>query len=61
MFKLLTKEQVSHLFGISQRTLDRWRDRGTIEALKVGGIVRFRQEAVEAALAKMSRQSRRAG
>jgi excisionase family DNA binding protein len=46
MAKLLTKKQVSELFGISERTLDRWREEGTIGAIKVGGIVRFRKEAV---------------
>ena len=61
MSKLLTKKQVSELFGISERTLDRWRNQGTINAIKVGGVVRFRPETVEAALAKMTRQSRMAG
>jgi len=61
MSKLLTKKQVSDLFGISERTLDRWRSAGTINAIKVGGIVRFRPEEIEVALAKMSKQSRRAG
>jgi excisionase family DNA binding protein len=57
----LTKEQVSGKFGVSERTLDRWRSRGTIEAIKVGGVVRFRPDSVEAAVAKRSKKSRRAG
>jgi excisionase family DNA binding protein len=61
MTKLMTKKQVADLFGVSERTLDRWRDAGTIDAIKVGGIVRFREEAVEAALAKMSKESHKAG
>lgn len=59
--KLLTKKEVSKLFGISERTLDRWRCRGLIEELKTGGIVRFRPESVEAAVTKLVKKSRRAG
>jgi excisionase family DNA binding protein len=61
MTKMMTKMQVADLFGISERTLDRWREEGIIDAIRVGGIVRFREEAVEAALAKMSGQTHKTG
>jgi excisionase family DNA binding protein len=60
MTKLMTKKQLAALFGISERTLDRWRAEGTITAIKVGGIVRFREEVVEATIAKMSKESHKA-
>ena len=61
MTKLMTKKQVADLFGISERTLDRWRNEGTIDAFKVGSIVRFREEAVDAAILKMLKEIHKAG
>ena len=61
MAKLMTKKQVADLFGISERTVDRWRHEGAITAIKVGSIVRFREEVVEAAILKMSKQTHQVG
>jgi excisionase family DNA binding protein len=61
MAKLMTKKQVADLFGISERTLDRWRHDGIIDAIKVGSIVRFREEVVEAAILIMSKQTHQVG
>jgi excisionase family DNA binding protein len=54
--KLLTKKQVAQLFNISERTLDRWRKRGEINSIKLGSVVRFNRQAVQAALLKMSKE-----
>ena len=56
----MTKKQVADLFCISERTLDRWRHDGIIDAIRVGGIVRFREEAVDAAILKMLKESYKA-
>ena len=61
MSKLMTKREVADFFGISERTLDRWRREGTIDAIKMGGIVRFREEAVDAAILKMLKEIHKAG
>ena len=61
MAKLMTKKQVADLFGISERTLDRWRHDGIIDAIRVGSIVRFREEAVDAAILKMLKKIHKAG
>jgi excisionase family DNA binding protein len=61
MTKLLTKKEVSELFGVSERTVDRWRSAGIVEAIRVGNVVRFRPESIDNALAKMAKQSRKAG
>ncbi len=61
MTKLLTKMEVAELFGISERTLDRWRNEGIIDAFKVGSIVRFREEAVDATILKMLKEIHKAG
>jgi excisionase family DNA binding protein len=61
MSKLMTKREVADFFGISERTLDRWRHEGIIDAFKMGGIVRFRAEAVDAAVLKMLKEIHKAG
>jgi excisionase family DNA binding protein len=58
MTKMLTKKETAALFNISERTLDRWRERGLLQALKVGGIVRFDLQAVAALVDQLSRPGR---
>ena len=61
MRRLLSEKQLAELFGISERTLDRWREEGIIDAIRVDGIVRFCEEAVDAALVRMSNQTLKTG
>lgn len=46
--KWLSKRQVQDGFGVSERTLDRWVERGQLRAYRVGGRVRFKAEDVDA-------------
>jgi excisionase family DNA binding protein len=48
--KLLTKKEVADKFGITTRTLNRWRNRGVIKAVVVGRVVRFRPDDVQAVI-----------
>ena len=48
---LLTLQQVAEFFGISARTLRRWRQRGLLPAIRIAGTVRFRLADLEHALA----------
>lgn len=45
----LSQEQLARRWGISSRSLERWRTRGCGPAfLKIGGQVRYRQDDIEA-------------
>jgi excisionase family DNA binding protein len=48
---LLTRPRVCEIFGIHERTLRRWEQRGLITAVRVGRTVRFRAEEIERLLA----------
>ena len=39
---LLTEEEVRNLFGVSSTTLWRWRKRGYLEGVPVGGRIKYR-------------------
>lgn len=41
--RLLKPDEACQLLGISPRTLARWRKRGYIDAVTLGGLVRFRR------------------
>ena len=47
MSKLLTIKEVSERLSVSTRTIQRWQDEGLISYVKVGGVVRFREEWLE--------------
>lgn len=48
--KLLTKKEVAEKFGVTTRTVNRWRNRGLLKAVVVGRVVRFRPDDVEAVI-----------
>lgn len=43
---LLTQEEVIDILKVDSTTLWRWRNRGYLNALKVGGKLRYRQEDI---------------
>ena len=47
---LLTTAEVEALLRVSRQTLVRWRKDGTLPAVKIGRLVRYRRDAVEALL-----------
>lgn len=47
---LLTRQQVAHQFAVNIRTVDRWVLTGELGAIRVGGVVRFDPDAVDALL-----------
>jgi excisionase family DNA binding protein len=52
----LTKKELATLFKISTRTIDRWRaSRINLGAIKIGRVVRFNREKVEALLNQRTR------
>ena len=55
--RLLNKEQVSHQANVSLRTVDQWMKDKKIPFIKIGRSVRFRWNAVEAALLKYERKA----
>lgn len=44
---LLTSDEVMALLRVSRQTLWRWRTDGTLAALKIGTVVRYRREDVD--------------
>jgi excisionase family DNA binding protein len=53
IFQIATKEvlydskYIQELLGISQKTLQIFRDRGQIEYIQIGSLVRYKKEAVD--------------
>ena len=53
IFKLAQKEvlfdskYIQDLLGVSQKTLQIYRDRGQIEYIQIGGLVRYKKQAVD--------------
>lgn len=45
---LLTQEEVISILKVDSTTLWRWRNRGYLNAIKVGGKIRYRQEDIVA-------------
>ena len=41
--KLLTAKEVAEFFGISTKTVTRWRDRGQLTPVYVGGLIKYRK------------------
>lgn len=57
--ELMTKEAVANYWQISVRTLDGLIANGVLNAIRLGRrTVRFRREAVDAALAKLEAENR---
>ena len=54
--RLLTKADVAQLLRVSPRTVDRFRARGELAAVKIRHIVRFQREAVEQLIADNQRR-----
>lgn len=46
----LDKEEVAKLFSVTVRTIDQWRGKGLLPYYKIGGLVRFRLNDVQAHL-----------
>jgi excisionase family DNA binding protein len=46
--RLLTKAEAAQALNLSVRSLDRLRKRGSLEAVRLLGAVRFRPEAIQA-------------
>ena len=47
MGKLLTPEEVCERYSIKRSTLYQWTSRDLIPHLKIGGLIRFKEEALE--------------
>jgi excisionase family DNA binding protein len=43
---LYTSEEVQKLLGVSQKTVQTYRDKGLIEFIQIGGLVRYSRKAV---------------
>ncbi len=46
----LTRKEVAEKLKVTYPTLKRWRDKGLLTAVKVGGTVRYTQSQVESTL-----------
>lgn len=51
MSDFMTKSDVAKMVGVSVRTVENWGKNGILSPLKIGGIVRYRRQDVEDALA----------
>lgn len=51
---MLTEREVADLFRVTRRTVQRWAAAGTLEAIRVGGITRYRTHDVEALLGPLN-------
>lgn len=47
MYPLLSKSEASKLLGVAQVTLDRLRKSGTLKAIRVGRLVKFKLEDLQ--------------
>lgn len=43
---LYSSEEVQKLLGVSQKTLQSYRDKGLIEFIQIGGLVRYTKKAI---------------
>jgi excisionase family DNA binding protein len=50
MNRLLTVDEVAERLGVAPRTLYRWFEQGRLGGVKVGRLVRFREEDIDAFL-----------
>ncbi len=50
MNELLTVTEVAHRFRVNPVTVYRWERDGTLEGIRVGGVVRFRAADIDAIL-----------
>lgn len=57
--RFMTKREVSELFRVSERTVDRWRSRGLFHTVKVGHFQLFDRDEVLDVLNGMSSGDRR--
>jgi len=49
--RLLTTPEVAELFGVSQKTVVRWAQQGTISSIRTpGGFYRFKESVIQAFL-----------
>ena len=48
MDRLLSKKEFAEQFRVSERTVERWVERGWLTKVRIGGVVRFRPEDGEA-------------
>jgi excisionase family DNA binding protein len=51
---LYTSEEVQKLLGVSQKTLQTYRDKGLIEFIQIGGLVRYSRKAVSEFMERFS-------
>lgn len=56
MSHLLNSKEVSQLFGVSKQTVNKWAHSGELQSVTIGGITRFRPEAIEQFIAKNERE-----
>jgi len=56
---LLTKSEAAKRLRISQGTVDRYRARGILQAIKLGAKVLFREETLDQVLKRHERKSNR--
>ena len=52
---LISDEEARNLFGVSAATLWRWRKRGYLEGVQVGGRIKYRRSDCERILKKATR------
>jgi excisionase family DNA binding protein len=53
---LLTEQEVADVFRVTSRTVRRWATAGTLEAIRVGGVTRYRADAVTALVGPINDQ-----
>ncbi len=51
---LLTKDQVADLLQVSRRTVERMEENGELQPVRIGRIVRYRPEDIEAFIGRKS-------
>lgn len=52
--RLLTSKEVADLLGVNRRTVQVWAKDGTLPAVKIGRLLRFSREAINAKLKELS-------
>ena len=51
---LYSSEEVQKLLGVSQKTLQTYRDKGLIEFIQIGGLVRYSRKAISEFMERFS-------